>query len=64
MIMSKKERLVAAIESGTVIDHIPAEKTFQVVNLLQLQKTLHTCHYWFQLLIEDGRHKGDHQGER
>ena len=36
--MSKKERLVAAIESGTVIDHIPAEKTFQVVNLLQLQK--------------------------
>ena len=38
MIMSKKERLVAAIESGTVIDHIPAEKTFQVVNLLQLQK--------------------------
>ena len=38
IIMSKKERLVAAIESGTVIDHIPAEKTFQVVNLLQLQK--------------------------
>ena len=36
--MSKKERLVAAIENGTVIDHIPAEKTFQVVNLLQLQK--------------------------
>lgn len=39
--MSKKERLVAAIENGTVIDHIPAEKTFQVVNLLELQ-TLHT----------------------
>ena len=36
--MSKKERLVAAIENGSVIDHIPAEKTFQVVNLLQLQK--------------------------
>ena len=32
-----KERLVAAIENGTVIDHIPAEKTFQVVNLLELQ---------------------------
>ena len=28
--MNKKERLVAAIENGTVIDHIPAEKTFQV----------------------------------
>ena len=37
MEMNKKKRLVAAIENGTVIDHIPAEKTFQVVNLLELQ---------------------------
>ena len=37
MEMNKKERLVAAIENGTVIDHIPEEKTFQVVNLLGLQ---------------------------
>ena len=36
MTMNKKERLVAAIEQGTVIDHIPAEKTFQVANLLGL----------------------------
>ena len=35
--MSKKERLVAAIENGTVIDHIPSEKTYQVVALLGLQ---------------------------
>lgn len=35
--MSKKERLVAAIENGTVIDHIPVDKTFDVVNLLKLQ---------------------------
>lgn len=35
--MNKKERLVAAIENGTVIDHIPATKTYQVVNLLELQ---------------------------
>ena len=35
--MNKKERLVAAIKNGTVIDHIPVEKTFDVVNLLQLQ---------------------------
>ncbi len=34
MTMSKKERLVAAIENGTVIDHIPAEKTYQVAMLL------------------------------
>ena len=35
--MNKKERLVAAIKNGTVIDHIPVEKTYDVVNLLQLQ---------------------------
>ena len=36
--MDKKERLVAAIENGTVIDHIPAEKTFQVATLLGIQE--------------------------
>lgn len=35
--MGKKELLVTAIENGTVIDHIPADKTYQVVNLLHLQ---------------------------
>ena len=34
--MNKKERLVAAIEHGTVIDHIPADRTYQVANLLGL----------------------------
>ena len=34
---NKNELVVAAIENGTVIDHIPAEKTYQVANLLQLQ---------------------------
>jgi aspartate carbamoyltransferase regulatory subunit len=34
--MNKKERLVAAIENGTVIDHIPADKTYQVASLLGL----------------------------
>ena len=34
--MNKKERLVAAIEHGTVIDHIPASKTYQVASLLGL----------------------------
>ena len=34
----QKQLLVAAIENGTVIDHIPAEKTFQVVSLLGLNK--------------------------
>jgi len=36
--MSKQERLVAAIENGTVIDHIPSEKTFQVATMLGLTK--------------------------
>ena len=30
--------LVAAIQDGTVIDHIPTEKTYQVVNLLKLEE--------------------------
>ena len=34
---NKTARQVAAIKNGTVIDHIPAEKTYQVVNLLELQ---------------------------
>lgn len=34
--MSKKERIVAAIENGTVIDHIPAEKTYTVATVLCL----------------------------
>ena len=36
--MSKKELQVAAIENGTVIDHIPADKTYQVVKLLRLEE--------------------------
>ncbi len=36
--MNKKERLVAAIKNGTVIDHIPSDKTFQVISLLGLQR--------------------------
>ena len=35
--MNKKEMLVAAIMNGTVIDHIPSDKTYQVAQLLGLQ---------------------------
>ena len=35
---NKKEMLVAAIKNGTVIDHIPTEKTYQVVSLLGLEQ--------------------------
>jgi aspartate carbamoyltransferase regulatory subunit len=46
----KKQLLVAAIENGTVIDHIPAEKLFAVVNLLHLEqmKTAVTIGYNLQ----------------
>lgn len=35
---SNNEMLVAAIQNGTVIDHIPADKTYQVVSLLKLER--------------------------
>ena len=35
---NKQALQVAAIKNGTVIDHIPADKLFTVVNLLKLQK--------------------------
>ena len=36
----KKELQVAALENGTVIDHIPSDKVFTVVSLLDLQNTV------------------------
>lgn len=36
--MNKNEMIVAAIQNGTVIDHIPADKTYQVVSLLKLER--------------------------
>ena len=36
--MKRKELLVAAIENGTVIDHIPSGKLFDVVRLLHLER--------------------------
>lgn len=37
--IEKKELQVAALENGTVIDHIPSDKVFTVVSLLDLQNT-------------------------
>lgn len=36
--MEQKELMVAAIENGTVIDHIPNAKLFEVVRLLRLEE--------------------------
>lgn len=35
--MKKKELVVSAIKNGTVIDHIPSDKLFQVVRILDLE---------------------------
>ena len=35
--MAKNEIMVTAIENGTVIDHIPTEKTFEVATMLNLE---------------------------
>ena len=37
----KKELLVAALENGTAIDHIPSEQLFKVASLLELDKMDH-----------------------
>lgn len=39
--MKRQELQVAALENGTVIDHIPSAKIFEVVNLLHLER-IHT----------------------
>lgn len=36
--MKRQELMVAAIQNGTVIDHIPSNKLFQVVRLLHLEE--------------------------
>lgn len=56
--MSKKERLVAAIENGTVIDHIPSEKTYEVANILGLQNLKTVVTIGYNYLSKKIGHKG------
>ena len=51
--MKKKELLVAAIENGTVIDHIPADKLFQVVSLLHLENVTSAVTIGYNLESKD-----------
>ena len=37
--MKTKELLVAALENGTVIDHIPSNKLFAVISILHLEES-------------------------
>jgi aspartate carbamoyltransferase regulatory subunit len=38
MIKNKKELQIAALQNGTVIDHIPAKQVFKVASLLGIEK--------------------------
>ncbi|MBT3174872.1 MAG: aspartate carbamoyltransferase regulatory subunit [Lentimicrobiaceae bacterium] len=41
----RKELKVSAIRNGTVIDHIPTEKSFQVINMLNLNESNHQIYF-------------------
>ncbi len=45
----KKELMVAAIENGTVIDHIPSGKLFEVISLLHLDELSNAVMIGFNL---------------
>ena len=50
--------LVAAIQNGTVIDHIPSEKTFQVATLLKLNEMTTPVTIGYNLLSKKLGKKG------
>lgn len=41
----RKELIVSAIENGTVIDHIPTDRVFQVVKILGLEKVSNPIYF-------------------
>ena len=55
--MTHDKLLVAAIENGTVIDHIPSDRLFDVVNLLHLEKMKTAVTVGFNLTSADMGHK-------
>ncbi len=58
--MNKKrtELIVSALRSGTVIDHIPSDKTFQVVNMLNLEETENQVYFGTNLYSDKYISKG------
>lgn len=49
--MKKQELQVAALENGTVIDHIPSERLFTVVSLLGLEHMSNNITIGFNLKV-------------
>ena len=58
--MDKKrtELIVSAIRSGTVIDHIPSDKTFQVINMLNLEDSENQVYFGTNLYSDKYISKG------
>ncbi len=54
----RKELKVSAIRNGTVIDHIPASKSFQVMNILNLGKSTNQIYFGTGLHSEKFGKKG------
>lgn len=55
--MKRQELQVAALENGTVIDHIPSSKLFAVVNLLHLEECRTAVTVGFNLKSKKMGHK-------
>ena len=55
---AKKELQVSAVENGTVIDHIPAEKLFDVINVLGIQNLENTVTFGYNLISSKLGKKG------
>jgi aspartate carbamoyltransferase regulatory subunit len=45
MSTKRKELIVSAISNGTVIDHIPADKVFQVIRILDLELSTNEIYF-------------------
>lgn len=58
MTNKRKELIVSAISNGTVIDHIPADKLFQVIKILDLDKAVKPLYFGTNLESKKYGHKG------
>ena len=54
----RKELIVSAIENGTVIDHIPADKVFEVIKILDLEHSKNSVYFGTNLESKKYGHKG------
>lgn len=54
----RKELIVSAIENGTVIDHIPADKVFEVIKILDLENSENSIYFGTNLKSKKYGRKG------